>query len=282
MEKKSKIFDEEIDRLVKKGKVKIAFGLKEPNEEILNSLEKSKKYADIILVGTEKINKIENFELVISDNPERKIAEMLANKDVDGIIRGTIDDLKTGEAIEEISGEKSLVKPTLLEDTSGRRFFMGPISNPAAWDKEGRFIIAKEICKFMNSWGTSPRVAVFTGERHDTYPRKKHIKDGVTGILNKTYEDAEWIVAELKKENFEAKNVAIDLDLAVKDGYNIMIPVNGMVGNQIFRTLLFCGGKLLSCPALGVSYYLENNTRNEVDYEFHVKWLTAWINSSKE
>jgi len=255
--------------------------LKDKNEEILNSLEKGKKYADIILVGSKEIDGIENFELAISEDPERKISEMLAKNEVDGIIRGTIDDFRTHEAYKDITGEENIINPALLEDPLGRRFFLSPASNPEAWDKEGRFNIAKELCKFLKSWGVDPRVAIFTGERHDTYPRKKHIKEGITGILNKTYEDAEWITNELKKENFEVKNVAIDLDLAVKEGYNILIPVNGMVGNQIFRALFLCGSKMLACPRLGMSRCYEDNSRNETDYEFHVKWLTAWINSSK-
>ena len=85
----------------------------------------------------------------------------------------------------------------------------------------------------------------------------------------------------LKKENIEAKNWSIDLDLAVKDGYSILIPVNGMVGNYIFRTLLLCGGKVLTGTLFGLSRFFEDNSRNEKDFEFHIKWIVSLINKKK-
>ena len=51
-----------------------------------------------------------------------------------------------------------------------------------------------------------------------------------------------------------------------------------MVGNQIFRVVLFCGGKVLSATRLGFSRPYEDNSRTEKDFEFHVKWLVALIN----
>ena len=275
------VFNQKVEELVKLDKPHIAFGLKEPNEEILISLEKGKKYADITLVGPGAIKDVKGFELVIDNNPEEKLATMFANDEFDGIIRGTIDDFKTYETYQRLTGEKYTLGPGLMEDPSGRQFFMSPASNPEGWEKEERLEIAESIGEFVKEWGIEPKIAVFTGQRHETHPRKKHIKEGVTGILNKTYEDAEWIVSELKKKGFEAKNWAIDLNPAVEAGSNVLIPVNGMVGNQIFRVLLFCGGKILACPRLGLSRCYEDNSRTEKDYEYHVKWLVAMINKKK-
>lgn len=277
----AKTFNQRVDELVKLGRPRIAFGLKEPNEEILAGLKTSHQYADITLVGPESIKDIQGFELVITDKPEEKLATMLANDEIDGIVRGTIDDFKTYETYEKLTGEKYTIVPGLVEDPFGRRFFLSPASNPEGWEKEERLRIAKGIAEFVKEWGIEPQIAVFTGERHDTYPRRKHIREGVVGILNKTYEDAEWIAGELKKKGYEAKNMAIDLNPAVEAGYNILIPVNGMVGNQIFRVILFCGGKLLACTRLGLSRNYEENSRTEKDFEFHVKWLVAMINKRK-
>lgn len=99
--------------------------------------------------------------------------------------------------------------------------------------------------------------------------------------MNKTYEEAEWIVNELKQNNVEAKNWSIDLDLAVKDGYTIIVPVNGMVGNQIFRAILLSGGKLLTATYFGLDHFIEDNSRNEKNLDFHIKWLAALINKGK-
>jgi len=71
------------------------------------------------------------------------------------------------------------------------------------------------------------------------------------------------------------------LNPAVEDGYNVICPVNGMVANQMFRVLLFCGGKVLAATRLGLSRLYEDNSRTEKDYEFHVKWLVALVNKRK-
>lgn len=46
---------------LKLGRAKIGFGLEKPDKEILVSLRKSKKYADIILVGPKAIAKVAGF-----------------------------------------------------------------------------------------------------------------------------------------------------------------------------------------------------------------------------
>jgi predicted methyltransferase MtxX (methanogen marker protein 4) len=96
-----------------------------------------------------------------------------------------------------------------------------------------------------------------------------------------TYAEAEWIVTQLASDGLAAKHWNIDLNPAVEQGYNIHLPVNGMVGNQIFRVILFCGGKILAAPMLGLSRPYENPSRTERDLAYYVKWLTARINNAK-
>lgn len=278
MENQFKIFTQKVEELARECKPKIAFGLANPDEDILGSLKRSKEFADIILVGPEAIKDIEGFEKTISDNPEEKIASMLFNNEVEGIVRGTIDDFKTIEAYQKLSGEKNEFNPGIMEDTSGRQFLIAPCSNPEAWEKEDRLKLAKKMADFLKEWDIEPKIAVFTGVRHDTYPRRKDIRDGVVGILNKTYEDAEWIVGELKTGGLDAKNWAIDLNPAVEAGCNVIVPVNGMVGNQIFRAMLICGGKILAATRIDLSRPYEDNSRTEKDFDFHIKWLVALIN----
>jgi len=282
MKQELQVFNQKVEELVKLGKPKIAFGLKEPNEEILESLRKGQQYADIVLVGSEAIKGVEGFEKIISDNPEEKLALMLINDEVEGIIRGTIDDFTTYEAYERLTGEKYTFGPGLLEDPKGRQFFITAASNPEGWDKEERLEASINIANFVKEWGIEPKIAVLTGRRHETYPRKKDIKEGVDGILNKTYEDAEYIVEKLKEKGYDAKNWAIDLNPAIEAGSNVICPVNGMVGNQMFRVLLFSGGKILAATRLGLSRVYEDNSRTEKDFEFHVKWTVAMINKKKE
>ena len=106
--KKITQFEKIIRERIKLGKPKIGFGLKEPNKEILKSLVKSKKYAEIVLVGPNAIKNVKGFQEIISEEPEKELAKMLFNEKVEGITRGTIHDFKTLESYSDLIGiEKS-------------------------------------------------------------------------------------------------------------------------------------------------------------------------------
>ena len=83
---------------------------------------------------------------------------------------------------------------------------------------------------------------------------------------------------QTNRKGYDAKNWSIDLNVAIEEGANLIIPANGMVGNQIFRTVLFCSGKSFGGPRLGLSRYYGDNSRTEKDFEPHIKFLAARIN----
>ncbi len=130
---------------------------------------------------------------------------------------------------------------------------MAVTSNLDGWTRKARLKEAKATAEFFQEWGVTPRIAVYAAVRQWLpYTR------GVLNDLMQTYKDAEWIVKRLKKaglkaKKWTAKNWTIDLNLAVEDGYNIHIPVNGMMGNQIFRVVLFCGGRTCGTDARAIS-----------------------------
>ncbi len=283
---KENFFQKATAKKLKLGKPRIGFGLVGIDKEILTSLRKSKKYADIVLVGPKAITRIKGFEKIISDNPEQKLAEMLANGEVEGIVRGTIDDFKAFEAYQGLVGKnktKDMIELALLEDAYSRQFFISEASNPLGWTKEEKIERCKGIIKFIKEeLGVKPKIGLITGVRHGTYARRKSVKKGVMGILNQTYKDAEEVVKYFKKRKIQIKNYAIELNAAVEDNCNIIVPQSGMVGNQIFRALcLIGGGKILACSRANLPHYYEDNSRCEKDFEPHIKWLVAWINGKK-
>ena len=58
----AKFIEPFIKNWLKKGKPKIGFGLMAPDKEVLSSLLKSKKYAQIVLVGPKEIKNVKGFE----------------------------------------------------------------------------------------------------------------------------------------------------------------------------------------------------------------------------
>lgn len=284
--KSTSLFDKFVKENISKTKPKIGFGLEEPDKEILKSLLKSKKYAEIVLVGPEAIKSVKGFEKIISAEPEKKIAEMLAKGEVEGIIRGTIDDFKTFEAYEAIVGKdktKNMAEFGLLEDAQGRQFFISEGSNPKGWTRQEKMEGVEKAVNFLiKELGIKPKIGFLTGVRHDTYQRRKGSQEWPIKYLNETYEDAEYGVKYYAEKGIEAKNYTIEVNAAVEDGCNIVTPPNGMAGNQIFRSLcLIGGGRILSVFRGNLPHVYEDGSRNEKNFEMHVKWVVAWINRRK-
>lgn len=281
--------NEVIEKNLRLGKPKVGFGLLEPDTEILQSLQRANTVATIILVGPQAIAGVEGLTKVVDENPEKRLAEMLVSGEVEGIIRGTIDDFKTFDAYTALVGQEAVVNMrelALMEDAKGRQFFISDCSNPRGWTVEEKVFATQGIADFMKEvLEMTPKAAVLAGVRHETYTRKT-ARENLTDLekhLQQTYDDANKVVEELKNRGVEAKNYSIDLGDAVQDGMNIIVPQNGMVGNQIFRAVgLLGGGKILIAPRIGLPHCYEDNSRKEKDYEMHVKWLASWINSKKK
>src|SRR3989344_3458735 len=159
------------------GKIKLGFGLIKPDKEIISSLRKSKKWANIVLVGPKKIDGIDGFEKLITKEPEKKLAEMLVSGDVDAIIRGTIDDFKTFEEYQKLVGKektKGMIGLGLLEDFKGRQFFLLSPSNPEGWTIESKIAQAEGVAKFIKKeLRMEPKIGLITGRRHESFQRKK-------------------------------------------------------------------------------------------------------------
>jgi predicted methyltransferase MtxX (methanogen marker protein 4) len=269
-------FRDKVNALVSLGRPTIAFGLAQPDQEILESLKRGGRYARIILVGPPAIRSVREFKLIIDEQPEKRIASMLVGNDVDGLIRGTLADTPTRDAYNSLTGEKAVANPVLCDAGPGREFWLTLTSNLDGWTREARFCEAKAVAAFVKEWDLEPLIAVYAAVRQ-WQPNMQ----GTLGMLMQTFDDAEWIVAKLKSSGYVAKNWTIDLNPAVEQGYNVHVPVNGMLGNQIFRVVLFCGGRILAAPMLGLTRPYDDTSRTEKDMEFHVKWLTAFINKTK-
>lgn len=276
-----------INKSLKKGKPKIAFGLIKKDPVIINSLKKNKKYADIIIVGPKSLGKIPGFSCLLSAAPEKDIADLLVHRRVDGIVRGTIDDFKTYEAYEALVGKDNMDPRRelfFLEDAKGRQFFLSEASNPEGWTTDSKIRSVDAIINFTKKiGGFKPKIGVLTGVRHETYQRRKEETLGVVGLLNETYKQAEEVKDHFQQKGYWIKNYAIELSTAIEEGCNIIVPPCGMVGNQIYRALcLIGGGRMLMCSMINAVHAYEDNSRNEKDYSYHIKWVVAWANSLKK
>ena len=268
-----------VDQLTQLRRSRIGFGLARIDRDVLDHLASASEFADIVLVGTSELEGIKGFEVILDKDPEKRIVSLLVKGEVEGIIRGTLDDFITRELYTAMTGVQFSVEPALIRTPRGEMFFITPVSNREGWQKDERLDLAVGAADFLKDWGLDPDIAVFAPARERTYYRTRTATDSVSLAINTHYEEANSIAEALCNKGFKARNWGIDLDKAATAGCNILVPVNGVVGNQIVRSILMCGGQILAAPCLGLPHCYEDNSRNEVDFIHHVRWLNAWINS---
>jgi len=273
-------FEQIVEEQLKLGRPKIAFGIKESNSVIEESLRRGEKYADLVLVSKQEIP---GFKTVVSENPEYKIIDMLLDGEVDGIVRGTIDDFGAFYHYCKKTGfiKNKVINPGLMEtpevDTpSGKKkyqFFISPGSNPEGWEVEEKIYLTEGIAEFMRTLGWEPKIGFFTSVRPGSI--------GKNPKMDQTWHDAEKCVQYFKEKGYNAINYNIESNTAIEDGANLIVPANGMIGNQMFRMVLVSGGKCIICPRINLPHIYEDTSRTEKDFEWHIKYAAAWANSKK-
>jgi len=263
-------------------KPKVGFGLAEYDPEIVDDLLACTDLADLVLVMPTIENRVPDFDCVFSEDPCKKLAEMLVGGVVDGVIRGTIDDQRTVDAYVKLTGETPGPEVSLLRMPNGEEFLLSPVSNVDGWSKESRLDSAISMADFARSFGVKPFCGISSGMRSETYGRRKNRPEAHHQSLSRTFEDANWIVDQLQSRSIPAKNIEVDINTAIIGGVNVVVPVNGMVGNQIARIILQCGGDILAVPRTGFSRPYEDNSRSEKKFRNHLLRLLSEIKGKSD
>jgi len=257
-------------------KYKIAVGLEKFEDIRIQSLKRSREFAEIYIVTGEESNReklCSDFEIIKSSTPEKKLISLLKSNEVDGILRGSLDAVTLHNEYFKIFGERSVTVPSLL-NRDNIYFFLTLLSGFHGWDKYEKLKEIESVAKFLKKNDISQKIAVFTAVRKKSLESKNDISDKIKQKLDETIIDADFIVDELIKKGFDAENREIELYQAIKAGFNILVPVNGIVGNQLFRAFIAGGFQNIFSPRLGVNQYFADNDRNQDDLYLHIKNLT--------
>ena len=257
-------------------KCKIGISLLREEKEVLDSLKKAEKYADIIIYSDHEFPEFDTKIYQSEEEIGRALVSDYKNKEIDQFVRGQVDDFGVADEFKKqfgISENEKRIGVGLVEDIKGNQFFLAMASNPDGQTLEDKKRIVKGTCDFMkNEFKVEPKVAVMATCRPGSV--------GKDPVMTKSYEEAEEIVEELNNKGIEARNIHIELQSAVPWA-NLVVAANGTIGNQIFRALvLLGGGKSLIVPTFfpGKGAY-EDNSRNELDYYYHVLFACALANS---
>lgn len=268
-----------LNKRARKRRCRIGISILKENEEILDSLKRTNKFADVVIYSDHAIKGFETNVFKTESEIGKALVNDLKEGEIDQFVRGQIDDFNLVDEFKrqfKVPEFEKRIGFGLLEDVKGRQFFLAIVSNPEGQTLKDKIRIMDGITNWLKKeFKMKPKVAVMATCRPGSVGKDLN--------MTRSYKDAESVVKFLKKKGIEAKNIHIELQSALPWA-NLIMAANGTIGNQIFRALvLLGGGKMYFVPSFfknGATY--EDNSRNEQDYYYHILACCAIANSKKK
>jgi len=225
----------DIEIKARKNHARIGLGIGKVSEKLVKSAEVASEYADVVLVGDEKEIKAigTDLEIIHSDDPSKKLVELLLTGKIDGAVRGTLSATKTLSELKRSLNVRKLYRVALLETADGRPFFLAPVGIDEGNSVYDKVELIKRGAEHFKRLGIEMRVGILSGGRFEDKGRDK--------TVDRTLEEAEAVTRKVRYLGIEAKNYSILIEDAIEEA-NFIIAPDGISGNLIFRTLVFLGG----------------------------------------
>jgi len=241
----------EFARLAARSKSRVGIGVGQYNPYLLRAVAKVNRFSDIVLVGT---SEEAGQEVVLTSEPERKLVEMLVDGTIDAAVRGTISAWKTLQELKQQTGAKKMCRSALLSTSDARQFFLLPVGIDEGVSILERTRLVMKTAGLLNTLGVVPTVGVLSGGRSED--------KGRTGAVDATLATAEALTKQLQNKGIDATNYNILIEDAVQSS-NILVAPDGIIGNLIFRTLVFLGGgKGHGAPFFGIPHTFVDTSRS--------------------
>lgn len=235
------------------------------------------------LLAAEILNKDkdENFHIEVAKS-DKELISALNNENFDAVIRGS---LKSSNILKKIKNMKSIknvdktnetnktnksesiyrasfIKANIDDET--HEFLLGPVGIDEGDTLDEKLNLAIYGAEFMKNIGKNPKIAVLAGGREEDLGRSP--------VIDKSIEESDGLVKKIEKSlldcqfssDFSVKNYYILIEKAVKEGNNIIIAPNGIIGNIIFRTLvLLSSWESCGAIALGIEKIFIDTSRDQ-------------------
>jgi putative methanogen marker protein 4 len=201
----------------------------------------TQNFADIILVGNKR--EIETFgvssdriEIIDSATPEKTLVELVWQKKVDGIVRGSLSSSKFLQEVKKKFKVANLFRIGLLETASNFCFFFAPIGIDEGNNLAQKVTLVQagiSLLKFLHS--EDAPVGILSGGRLDDIGREPRV--------DRTIAEAEELVSIIKQQGISQhiQHYEILIENAIAAQCRIIIAPDGISGNLIYRTLVHLG-----------------------------------------
>jgi predicted methyltransferase MtxX (methanogen marker protein 4) len=215
-------------------KRRVAIGVVQQTPALLASLNDAAQFADIIAVG----NAVPGFESRQVSGEEAiadQLMSLVRKSEIDAIVRGQVYYTHYHSSMRRAFGFGSdLMCPCLLRDFCGNEWFLTPVVHHDDSSVRGRCYLAKQAARICMSLSVKPVIGVLAADNERGY---------LTSV-DKSLDDAEAIVAEMQSEGYTCEMYPLRIDLAASR-CNIVIPMDGILGNFVCRSLTYLGGASL-------------------------------------
>jgi predicted methyltransferase MtxX (methanogen marker protein 4) len=234
-------------------KPRIAIGAtKAESARFRQTLEASKDWADLTLVGAHS-NEY-RCASVLSDDPcvvASRLFELARDHEVDAIVRGQIDYIVFHSEFRKAFSElrRDLMCISLLH-SSKSEWFMTPVVHHDDASVEGRCYLARQAVKICTQLGVVPRVGILAADDPKGYTEQIEKDLPIAKTIIEDFNRAKAIESILRKEKIDAAVYALKIDDAIAN-CNIVVPMDGILGNFLHRSLGYVGGvEMCGCFSL--------------------------------
>jgi putative methanogen marker protein 4 len=240
-----------LSNVAAQSKRRVGIGVRNETPELLHAVETARAFSEVVLVGNVKNA---NGDVVRTPEPEQKLVELLVNGTVDAAVRGTMSARETLKQLKRQTGARKMCRSALLSTAGGRQFFLLPVGIDEGKSTRDRTHLIEKTAHLLNTLGVIPKVGVLSGGRSEDRGRTK--------AVDLTLKSAQALTKQLQEAGIDATNYNILIEDAVKSS-NILAAPDGVVGNLIFRTLVFLGdGKGHGAPFFGIQYTFVDTSRS--------------------
>jgi predicted methyltransferase MtxX (methanogen marker protein 4) len=150
------------------------------------------------------------------------------------------------------------MRTAVLEDSSGKPFLLAPVGIDEGRDFDSRLRLVQHAISYFSSAGWELNVGILSKGRLEDKNRGSEIKASI--------EEGDRMAEVLTVEGHNSWNFAILVEDAVKECELVVAP-DGVVGNLMFRTLHFVGGrKAYGAPVVNIPKVFVDTSRVKPDF----------------
>jgi len=228
-----------MESAARKARPKIAVGVLDDNERLRAGLIAGQTYAEVVTVGA-RIDSFDNYDCQSANEIASKLFELSATGIADGVVRGQVDytsyhrqmndafDLKPAR-----HGMTDIMCPYLLRDSRGDEWFITPMVQHDDASVEGKVYLVTSCAAILEAFGIEPKVGVLAGDNVD--------ERGYLASVDQSIDEAEIVVNRLREGGVAAEFFGLRIDEAARH-CNVVVPIDGTIGNFIYRSLGYVGG----------------------------------------